>query len=191
MTIGERIGQLRRKAGLTQEALAQRLSITNQAVSKWESGQSCPDIELLPYLADTFGVTIDALFGREVPAALPWEKDETLRVVLYVGHQQIAAHPLAQDICFCYEGPALNIHSALSIQCDDVAGNVTTGGSVTCDHVEGDIHAQGSVTCDAVHGDIRAGGNVTCDEVHGDVHCGGNFTADHVGGAITAGGAPS
>ena len=40
---GQRIAALRKQAGMTQEALAQRLGITNQAVSKWESDQCCPD----------------------------------------------------------------------------------------------------------------------------------------------------
>lgn len=67
MTLGNRIGQYRRKLGMTQEALAQRLDVTNQAVSKWESDQCCPDISLLPKIADIFGITMDELFGRAAP----------------------------------------------------------------------------------------------------------------------------
>ena len=48
MTLGTQIALLRKNHSITQEALAQRLGVTNQAVSKWESGQSCPDIALLP-----------------------------------------------------------------------------------------------------------------------------------------------
>lgn len=51
---GQRIAALRKSKGMTQEALAQRLGITNQAVSKWESDQCCPDIMQLPALADIF-----------------------------------------------------------------------------------------------------------------------------------------
>jgi len=53
---------------LTQEQLAEKLGITAQAVSKWENDISCPDISILPKLADIFGVTIDELLGREAPA---------------------------------------------------------------------------------------------------------------------------
>lgn len=70
MTLGNRIGQYRRKLGLTQEALARKLDVTNQAVSKWESDQCCPDISLLPGIADIFGITIDELFGRAAPVQL-------------------------------------------------------------------------------------------------------------------------
>ena len=69
MTLGNKIAALRKERGLTQESLAQKLDVTNQSVSKWESDQCCPDILLLPKIADIFGVTIDALFGREAPAA--------------------------------------------------------------------------------------------------------------------------
>ena len=60
----EQIAWLRRQKGLTQEALAQQLGVTNQTVSKWESGQCCPDIQLLPVLADFFGVSVDELMGH-------------------------------------------------------------------------------------------------------------------------------
>lgn len=55
----------RKKQGLTQEELAQRLGVTNQSVSKWESAQCCPDISLIPKIADIFDVSIDELFGKE------------------------------------------------------------------------------------------------------------------------------
>lgn len=62
--ISGNIVRLRKQLGLTQEQLAGRLGVTYQAVSKWENGQSCPDIMLIPMLADLFGITIDELFGR-------------------------------------------------------------------------------------------------------------------------------
>ena len=194
MSFAEIIGAYRKELGLTQEALAQKLGVTNQAVSKWESGQSCPDIALLPALADLFGITIDALFGREPKAlavqnALDWPDDGVLRVVLYAGHQHIGSqHPVANEIHFCYEGPALNIESELSIYCDDVMGNVTAGGDAHCDDVHGNISARGNVTCDDVKGDIRAGGSVTCDCADGNIHAGGNVTCDEASGDIHAGG---
>ncbi len=144
---------------------------------------------MLPVLADTFGITMDELFGREAAMApLPWADDETLRVVLYGGHRYIAAHPLAQEVHFCYEGPALNIHSALSIHCDHVEGSVTAGGSVTCDNVGGSVSAQGNVTCDNVEGNVSAGGNAACDQVRGHLRAGGNVTCDVVQGSVTCGG---
>ncbi len=68
--LNEQIAFLRRQKGLTQEALAQQLGVTNQTVSKWESGQCCPDIQLLPVLADLFGVSVDELMGHTPSGSL-------------------------------------------------------------------------------------------------------------------------
>ena len=61
--IGARIKQLRNAAGMTQEQLGNELSVSAQAVSKWESGTTTPDIQLLPEISVLFGVTIDELFS--------------------------------------------------------------------------------------------------------------------------------
>ena len=62
--LNEQIAFLRKAKGTTQEELAKALGVTNQAVSKWESSQCCPDIQLLPDIADYFGVSIDYLLER-------------------------------------------------------------------------------------------------------------------------------
>lgn len=64
-TLGERIANLRRGKGYTQEELAEKLSVSPQAVSKWENDISCPDIMLLPEIAKLFDVTVDELLGCE------------------------------------------------------------------------------------------------------------------------------
>ncbi len=63
-TIGKRIAQNRKRLGLTQDALAEQLGVTAQAVSKWENDQSCPDITTLPRLAEIFGSSTDSLLGH-------------------------------------------------------------------------------------------------------------------------------
>ncbi len=62
MELGKKIKQLRFKAGLTQEQLAEKLGIEAQSVSKWENAVAMPDITALPLLAEIFGVSIDDLF---------------------------------------------------------------------------------------------------------------------------------
>ena len=64
-TLGKRIAAGRKRLGLPQDPLAERLGVTAQAVSKWENDQSCPDITMLPKLAEIFGITTDQLLGRE------------------------------------------------------------------------------------------------------------------------------
>ena len=62
-TLGKRIVLHRKRLGLTQDKLAEALGVTAQAVSKWENDLSCPDITLLPKLAQLFGITTDELLG--------------------------------------------------------------------------------------------------------------------------------
>ena len=62
-SFGDRISFLRKLKGLTQAQLAEKLGISAQAVSKWESGLSCPDIMMLVPLADIFNVSTDMLLG--------------------------------------------------------------------------------------------------------------------------------
>lgn len=63
MEIGSQIKALRQRKGVTQDALAQHLGVTAQAVSKWERGVATPDIAILPELSAFFGVSIDELFA--------------------------------------------------------------------------------------------------------------------------------
>jgi transcriptional regulator with XRE-family HTH domain len=65
MTLGMKIYEKRKEKGLTQEALAEKLGVSAQAVSKWENGATCPDIALLPKLAKIFDITVDALLSEE------------------------------------------------------------------------------------------------------------------------------
>ena len=85
-TLGKRIAAGRKRLGITQDRLAEQLGVTAQAVSKWENDQSCPDITMLPRLAEIFETSTDALLGMkkqepetvhqgEVVAATPEEDD--------------------------------------------------------------------------------------------------------------------
>ena len=62
--LSEQIARYRKERGMTQEELGKRVGVSTQAVSRWECG-GAPDVALLPAIADTLDVTVDALFGRE------------------------------------------------------------------------------------------------------------------------------
>ena len=192
-TMGKCIAQYRRKQDLTQDALAGKLGVSNQAVSKWESDQCYPDIMLLPKLADIFSVSLDELFGREPAAAvgtpLPWSDDDALHAVLFKGHTLCGDHPKAKEIHLVIDkGTVMDVHSQFSVSCDEVHGNVTAGGDVSCDSIQGTVQAGGNVSCDAVGGSVQAMGDVTCDTVGGDVSAGGDVSCDNITGSAKAGG---
>ncbi|MBQ8404627.1 MAG: helix-turn-helix transcriptional regulator, partial [Clostridia bacterium] len=63
LTIGENIRKFRKKNDLTQEALAERLGVTYQSVSRWENGTTYPDLEFLPAISELLGVSADELIG--------------------------------------------------------------------------------------------------------------------------------
>lgn len=69
MLCGEKILTLRKKYGYTQEALAEKLSISHQAVSRWESGQALPDVDKLVSLSRLFGVSVDYLLDDQQPVS--------------------------------------------------------------------------------------------------------------------------
>ena len=202
---GERIAAYRKERGLTQEGLAQRLGVTNQAVSKWESDQCCPDIMLLPALADEFGVSLDELFGREAPAQpaepaqgagaeigeLPWPDDDDLRAVCYVGHRLMDFTPVEEKKISL--GGLLNMHVGAGKPAElHFSGSVRDihsafGVVVENGDVGGSVQAGDGVECGDVGGDVTAGDGVNCGDVGGSVKAGDGVNCGSVGGSVTAG----
>ena len=74
LKLSEKIKELRLKNGKTQEAVASELGVTAQAVSRWEKGICYPDMEILPSIANYFGISIDELFGYDNERAKRLEK---------------------------------------------------------------------------------------------------------------------
>ena len=82
MTLGQRIQELRKQRGMSQEALGDALGVSRQAVSKWENNLSCPDISLLPAIAKIFGMSVDELLGaasatENIAEAKPYTESES------------------------------------------------------------------------------------------------------------------
>ena len=66
MKMSEEIAKLRTENNMTQEALAEKIGVSRQAVTKWEASESVPELSKLIAMADLFGVSMDQLAGREV-----------------------------------------------------------------------------------------------------------------------------
>lgn len=83
-TIGNRIQKFRKDKSLTQEALAEQLGVSPQAVSKWENDSSCPDITLLPQLCRILGVTTDELLSgkSELVTFVPPEQRKNIEELI-------------------------------------------------------------------------------------------------------------
>lgn len=210
---GARIAAYRKEQDLTQEGLAQRLGVTNQAVSKWEADQCCPDIMLLPALADVFGVTIDALFARETPAVpqadtrpagmvvedLPWPDDNDLRAVCYVGRRLVqfgTREPRrgllglgGEAIELHFSGSVDNIHAQGSVYAENCAvnGSVYADDGVHCGDVGGNVEAGDGVNCGDVGGSVNAGDGVNCGNVGGNVEAGDGVNCGNIQGSAEAG----
>lgn len=129
MTFSEKLVGLRRKAGLSQEELASRLEVSRQAVSKWESGQTLPDLERAAALSRLFGVSLDYLLKEELEApeapqpepAAPPEPEKPLHRVSPEEARQVlelsraAAQKMALATGLCIVSPtALILLAALS-----------------------------------------------------------------------------
>ena len=79
MTLGQRIQELRKRAGLTQEQLAEQLGVTRQAVSKWESDNGVPELDALIALSRYFKLTLGELLGVEEPRREESRREEPSR----------------------------------------------------------------------------------------------------------------
>ena len=81
MTFSEKLLELRKKQGMSQEELAEKLEVSRQAVSRWEQGSAMPDVINLARISKLFGVTADYLINdeitsdREVPIVKKTESD--------------------------------------------------------------------------------------------------------------------
>ena len=79
MVIAGNIGKLRREAGMTQLELAEELNYSDKAVSKWERGESIPDVIILKQLADRFSVSVDFLLRADHPSEVAAKREYTKR----------------------------------------------------------------------------------------------------------------
>lgn len=211
---GARIASYRKALGLTQEGLAQKLGVTNQAVSKWESDQCCPDIMQMPVLADVFGVTLDELFGRQtgtLPApprqeayavidGLPWPDDDDLRAVCYYGHRLVGHDRIPEDrpknvaewlerhVHIGMGGARYDYHPA-QLHFSGSVRDIHSAFAVICENsdIAGDVSAGDGVNCGDVGGSVKAGDGVNCRNVSGSVTAGDSITCGNVGGNATAG----
>lgn len=91
-TLGMMIAELRKEKGMTQLELAEKMGVTDKAVSKWERDLSCPDINSLPNLAEILGVSVDELMQIKREAENPRQSPKKIAQIIF------KAVPLAMGV---------------------------------------------------------------------------------------------
>ena len=136
MILADKIVSLRKKAGWSQEELAEQLSVTRQSVSKWEGAQSVPDMDKVVQMSRLFGVTTDYLLKDEIEeqAAALVEESPLRRVTMgqaadYLARRRAAAPKVAFAVLLCIVSPVtLLLLAAMSeVQRFPISGNAAVG----------------------------------------------------------------
>lgn len=200
--IGKRIGELRKKAGMTQAELADKLMVSHQAVSQWERSETLPDVMTLPVIAELFSVSTASLFIHDTAGEIiescnePEEDtgtrskkaelfshfpdDDTLRAVLvYKGkivEQKELPQNLAERVMINFSDMRIrNIDSVFSVSIEgNVEGMINT--------VNGVISVDGNVegTVNTVNGKITINDSVdgSVATVNGKINIAGDLNGD-------------
>lgn len=196
IVLAANIQKYRKKSGLTQEELAQKLGVTFQAVSKWENAKSAPDIFFLPTMAESFGCHIDELFSRDIKTEIhydlctefPWYDDEIIRGVVCFGRKILqVTDDITEKFTFEIIGDAKNVQSECNITVNgSVSGGCNANGAVAVEgHLCGGCNSGENIT---VGGHLSGGCNclkdITCEgNISGDINSGGTV---NVGGDVEA-----
>ena len=205
--------RLRKERNVTQEVLAAALDISVQAISKWETGISLPDIMQLPRIAQFYGVTIDYLFyntkdSEAITYDLP--DDNKFRIVQFRGNKMLGADLWEKDKKIALKIPEdlqkdtdININFEIwgnadiegningyvecngGVNCGNIGQYVECGGGVNCGAIGQYLECGGGVNCGAVGQYVECGGGVNCGNIGQYVECGGNVSGGSIGGNVS------
>lgn len=208
--IKNNIQRLRKERNITQEVLAVALEISVQAISKWETGISLPDIMQLPRIAQFFGVSIDFLFYNEdvahsvVIKELP--NDDILRVIQFKGNRIIGMDSWEKDREIILKLPDnllgnkkdtginveiwgnANIMGNISgyveckgsINCGNIEGYAESGSGINCGNIGGYAECEGGINCGNVDSYVECGGSMNCGSITGYVECNGDLFCSEI-----------
>ena len=122
--LSEKIYSLRRKSGLSQEQLAEKIGVSRQAISKWEGGLSTPELEKLRALSECFQITIDELTGNRADSASGRADQEKWT------HRETGESRLG--ICLCITGAVcLILFGALTVMSPSSADRINESSMIT------------------------------------------------------------
>ena len=133
MILADKIIELRKKNGWSQEQLAQKLNVTRQSISKWEGAQSVPDLQKIILLSEIFGVTTDYLIKDEIEEEEFLNEDVDLKVRKvtlteakeFLNIKHTSAKLMALGVFLCIISPVC-LFILLSLGDKIIAGNIAT-----------------------------------------------------------------
>lgn len=195
--------KLRKDRNVTQEVLATALDISVQAISKWETGVSLPDIMQLPRIAKFYGVTIDYLFYHEeneqpiINGELP--EDNKLRVIQFYGNRMLGADLWEKDKAIELKIPERIGSERIDLQLSaeiwgngvihgDVNGNVECGAMLNCGNIGGNAECGAMLNCGNISGNAESGSSINCGNIGGSIECGSDVNCGNISGSVECGG---
>ena len=120
MQLGNNIQTLRKRKGLSQEKLAEKINVTRQTISNWELGETAPNPEQLILLSKEFDISIDELVGNDAKLSKSLKEDESIKMI-YIGLAVLCA------VAACVWGFAANRFRYVEILGITIAGMVIGG----------------------------------------------------------------
>lgn len=157
MSFSENLKAIRKKHSITQEELADMLSVSRQAISKWESGAGYPEIETLLILAKELNVSLDYLFSERCHMVRPEEKERVSKIDTYLNCAEV----------FAYRSTCLKRKYGAVIVKDDVVISTGYNGAPrgfdnccdigSCPRMDRNMHqGEGYGICRAIHAEANA-----------------------------------
>lgn len=157
MSFGENLKRIRKKQNVTQEELADMLSVSRQAISKWESDTGYPEIEKLLIISKELNVSLDYLFSERCHMVRPMNKERVSKVDTYLNCAEV----------FAYRSTCIKRKYGAVIVKDDVVISTGYNGAPrgfenccdlgTCPRIERNMHqGEGYGMCRAIHAEANA-----------------------------------
>lgn len=207
--INEVIRSNRKKAEISQEIFAEAMGVSVQAVSKWETGMSFPDITLLPKISEYFRISIDELFFGEKPPAeyVNIPDDGMLRIVQFSGNKMLSKDDYDRNVRIMLEIPKSNsqkfnveiwgnadingningnVNSGNNINCGDIGQNANAGNSISCGDIGQSANAGDSICCGDICQSANAGDSISCGDICQSAIAGDNINCADIKGNAEA-----
>ena len=211
--ISDVIKEKRREKGVSQEIFAEAFGVSVQAVSKWETQSSLPDILLLPRIAEYLHISMDELFfGCNCSCCTPtmdcsdFPDDGKLRIVQLLGSKVLNKDDYNKDIRIMLEMPKTDhsvnlviwgsadikgdingsVSAGDSISCGDIGQSASAGDSISCGNIGQSASAGDGINCGNIGQSASAGDSINCGDIGNDAAAGDNITCGDIHGNAEA-----